>query len=125
MTTFMKTSPFIVSANGPDLAAARALPPASSLQNTMAAVMPYARQGVEPEVQERLVGLSRRLPATDLREVLTCARREEPMIFSAAIDSLPMGGPTSAYVAPRTGADVTASMSRAAALRSPAPPRVQ
>lgn len=124
MTTFMKPSPFVVTANGPDLAAARALPPAASLQNTMAAVMPYARQGVEPDVQERLVGLPRRMPTQDLREVLTCTRREEPMIFSAALDSLPMGGPTAAYTT-RSSQDATPGLSRAASPRAPRPSRLQ
>ena len=120
----MNASMFEIKPNGPDLAASRALPPASSLENTIASVAPYARQGVDPEVQERLVGLSRRLPAQELAEVLDCPRREEPAIFAAAIDSLPMGGPTPAYGTQPSLASSAPTL-RGASPRTPRPPRLQ
>ena len=120
----MNASMFEIKPNGPDLVAARALPPASSLENTIASVAPYARQGVDPEVQERLVGLSRRLPAQELAEVLDCPRREEPAIFAAAIDSLPMGGPTPAYGAQPSLVSSAPSV-KGSSPRTPRPPRLQ
>ena len=120
----MNASMFEIKPNGPDLVAARALPPASSLENTIASVAPYARLGVDYPHQERLVGLFRRLPSQELAEVLDCPRREEPAIFAAAIDSLPMGGPTPAYGTQSSLAPASPTM-RGASPRTPRPPSLQ
>lgn len=93
----MKPSSFVVSANGPDLLASRALPPKSDPALALSSVAEFERQGLDRDVQERLVGLYRRLPAEDMNDLLNAHRREEDMLHAEAIRGMSLGGPAVDY----------------------------
>lgn len=85
---------FMVEANGPDLSSARMLPPASSLERSLDAGVSFSRQGLTSDIQERLIGINSKLDVSALREILSCSRKEENMMFAAAAQMLSPGGPS-------------------------------
>jgi hypothetical protein len=92
----MKNS-FVLEANGPDMKAARFMPPSASLETALSAGPAYARQGLSQDRQELMVGVVRRVPLDDLRDILSCSAREEALMLREFANSLPMAGPTPAY----------------------------
>lgn len=92
-STGTAVSAFAVYSNGPDLAAARMLPPGSSIENGLNAGLEFARRGLSPDIQERLRGTFRRLETSDLKEILQGPDREENMMLSAAAQMLSPAGP--------------------------------
>lgn len=92
-STGTAVSAFAVYSNGPDLAAARMLPPGSSIENGLNAGLEFARRGLSPDIQERLHGTFRRLEISDLKEILQGPDREEKMMLSAAAQMLSPAGP--------------------------------
>lgn len=91
---FNKPTAFMVEANGPDLTSAKVLPPASSLDRSLDAGISFSRQGLRQEVQERLIGVNRKLDIPMLEEILSCSRQEENMMFAAAAQMLSPAGPS-------------------------------
>lgn len=85
---------FMVEANGPDLLSARMLPPASSLERSLDAGVSFSRQGLTSDIQERLIGINRKLDVSALQEVLSSSRKDENMMFAAAAQMLSPGGPS-------------------------------
>lgn len=84
---------FTISANGPDLASARVLPPASSLENSLSSSLEFSRRGLPANIQERLHGINRRLSLDSLRELLSCPSKDEKMMLAASAQELAPAGP--------------------------------